>query len=108
MGLPSRERGADVYGPRMWCDGSSSVPAPSSLPISPNDVFLPRVGGLLDPRVGRGPFPIFNANWPLLDCPCTTSLELVVRIRRFGPEAPVWRRGNRVYEERTRMSNYYH
>ena len=27
------------------------------------------VGGLLDPRVGRGPYPTFNANWPLLRWP---------------------------------------
>jgi hypothetical protein len=27
------------------------------------------IGGLLDPRIGRGPYPTFNANWPLLRWP---------------------------------------
>lgn len=28
-----------------------------------------RVGGLVDPRIGRGSYPTFNANWPLLRWP---------------------------------------
>ena len=42
-------------------------------------LFL-ETGGLLDPRIGRGPYPTYNANWPLLRWP----LDHIFFEREFG------------------------
>lgn len=43
-----------------------------------SDLFR-RISGLLDPRVGRGFFPTFNANWPLIRFP----LDHIFHSRHF-------------------------
>jgi endonuclease/exonuclease/phosphatase (EEP) superfamily protein YafD len=53
-----------------------------------NDLFQ-RISGLLDPRIGRGLYPTFNAKWPLLRWPLDhiffSDDFLLGRIERLGP-----------------------
>ena len=48
------------------------------------------IGGLLDPRVGRGFYPTFNAHWPLLRWPLDhVFFEPQFRLVHFSVEGPI-------------------
>jgi endonuclease/exonuclease/phosphatase (EEP) superfamily protein YafD len=71
--------------------------APSIVAGDLNDVAWSRttrlfqeIGGLLDPRVGRGPHSTYNANWPLLRWPLDhVFFEPPFRLVRFAVESHI-------------------
>ena len=54
---------------RTTTGSPSIVAATSRFRLVAHDPMLQAVGGLLDPRIGRGPYPTFHADWPLLRWP---------------------------------------
>jgi endonuclease/exonuclease/phosphatase (EEP) superfamily protein YafD len=69
----TEERDAEllIVGREVRAEGSPSIVAGdlNDVAWSRTNSLFRDVSGLLDPRVGRGPYATFNANWPLLRWP---------------------------------------